>query len=378
MICKRNASYALLGKKSFYFVYGVRLIVSLITESLLYEKYDNLLTPVLNACNFFVLISLIFIIIIVQSYSIKELTVICLLSIIFEISSFKSSQGFIMLSWLFICASKNIDLKFVAKETAFISISIILALIGLTVVGVIDVCIWTRPNGLIRYSIGYRNPNILGYIVFQIIIALIICVKHNFSRWIILFCGFYFSYITLNCRTVAMCIFLLALLDLVFRNCIDKRLKFVGFIITTLSPIFSLYISIIYNSKSSWITSLDKFFSWRIAYANKYIEEYGFSLIGRGMDLTTLGALDNAYVRAIVFYGVIPLIIYTYGVVKLFICKNNSKNIELICIITMILYGLMEPHIFVINRNFTLLILSNVFYKKRRNINLNSIFVSVL
>ena len=86
--------------------------------------------------------------------------------------------------------------------------------------------------------------------------------------------------------------------------------------------------------------------------------------MGNSLDLTVLGALDNAYVRAAIFYGLIPLGIYIYGVVQLFINNNDSRKAELLCIIIMIVYGLMESMIFIINCNFTLLIFANILYKK--------------
>lgn len=343
------------------------MAVSLITSSLLYDKFHNILNPLLNICNALVLTLLILTIIIFQSYNIKEIIIISIISIIFQIASVKSGQGFIILSWLFICASKNINIKIVAKETVFVSIFIIFVLIGLTGLRVIEVSVMLREDGLSRYSIGYSNPNQLGCIVLQIIVALTIkkSNKYTFGNLFILFFGFLFSYCVLNCRSVSACICLMGFFIVSFRNQQNNGLKYVGVIVAILAPILSIYISVIYNLQNNWLYNLDKIFSWRITLANLYLKKYGFSLIGFNMDLTLLGALDNAYVRAAIFYGLIPLSLYIYGIMQLFMSKENLTRIELICVITLMLYGLMESTIFIINCNFTLLILASILYKKQ-------------
>lgn len=366
MFSKENALRKLIGEKIFYFTFGLRMAVSLITSSLLYDKYNNILNPLLNTCNALVLVLLILTIAIFQLYNIKEIVIISILSIIFQIASLNSGQGFIILSWLFICAAKNINLKIVAKETIFVSIFIMIILTGLTAIGVIEVSTMSRDDGVLRYSIGYSNPNQFGYIVLQIIVALIIK-KNNigsFRNLCILFIGFLFSYSVLNCRSVSICICLLGIFIVLFKGQHNSQLKYVGITAAILAPLLSIYISVIYNPQNNWFYNLDKVLSWRITLANMYLEKYRFSLMGNSLDLTVLGALDNAYVRAAIFYGLIPLGIYIYGVVQLFINNNDSRKAELLCIIIMIVYGLMESMIFIINCNFTLLIFANILYKK--------------
>lgn len=358
----------LVGSQIFYFAFGLRLAVSLITLSLLYEKYIVFLKPFLNICNLIVFVLLVSIILFFQSYRFKELTAICICSLIFYSAALRSGQGFLLLGWLFICASKNIDIKIMSKETFFISVFILIMLCGLTVIGLIDISIGQRMDGFMRYSIGFANPNTLGNILLQIIIAFTIKRnKWDLPYFIVLSIIFLLSYNILNCRSVSICIFLLGIFVLIFQNKHSQHLRILGFFITILASLLSIYISVRFNVKNSWMLELDTIFSWRITLANRYINEYGFSLLGAQLDLSLLGALDNAYVRAAVFYGIIPLILYVYANVQLFVQEGNYINVELICVIIMILYGIMEAQIFIINYNITLLILANTLYKRKVN-----------
>lgn len=131
--------------------------------------------------------------------------------------------------------------------------------------------------------------------------------------------------------------------------------------------LLSVLCMIFYSSSSSFWVTLDKFFTKRLRFSNYYFEEYGLSLFGQELPLvSTMEAqvaesekmiLDNAYIRVLLYYGLIPgaLFLFTYW-------KALDRSIQsrdgalIICLLILAVYGLSERYMLDIYYQFPLLI----------------------
>ena len=131
--------------------------------------------------------------------------------------------------------------------------------------------------------------------------------------------------------------------------------------------LFSILTAILYNPNSGFWVLMDKFLSKRLRFANKCLTEYGLSVFGQNLpfvsslEAQTSGTakliLDNAYLRAILYYGVIPGCIFLLFYLRSLDLACYRKNVALIAaLLIFTVYGLSERYMLDVYYNFPLFI----------------------
>lgn len=155
-----------------------------------------------------------------------------------------------------------------------------------------------------------------------------------------------------------------------------EKVMFFGFIAIVLGMVLC---TIIYN-EDYWIWDMiDSLFTKRFYFANYCYEEYGFSLFGQNLNLVssieqqTDGVskviLDNSYMRAILYYGIIPgaFVLATFNL-ALPVAVNRKNYPLLLSLLVFVFYGLSESYMIDIFYQFPIIVAWAIYFtpKKRR------------
>lgn len=380
----------------FYFSYVVYLVANFFFKFTTIETVLGVNADLLANMVIYPLYILLFIkIIYYQSYSKNEVLKIISVGIIILISSYFSGVKLLVTAFIFIIAAKDIDINKVIKLTLIIQI-ICISIIALLAVGnIIENRTFSRKDGTIRYSLGFKHPNAFAGQILQLCICWVWIrwEKLNYKDYLFLSVLAVFIIKVCDSRTSALLILAfvgIVLMDKYFENKNIKLMKKAISIVTKLSiiicPLVSLLLGILYNSNNKFYFLIDKVISGRIKLLNDYFIKQGYSIVGQKINIISTyaskrseydtTALDNAYGHIAVRYGLIILIIFIIGfylVAKKADNENNNK--ALICIFIYMVFGITEIYIFNLPYNVLLLLLSVAIYsyKKIDNETLRSI-----
>ena len=131
--------------------------------------------------------------------------------------------------------------------------------------------------------------------------------------------------------------------------------------------ICSALCTIFYRADSPFWALLDKFFTKRLRFANYCLENYGLSVFGQNLPFVSsmeaqMGGsakliLDNAYMRVILYYGIIPGFCFLFYYFRCLDTACRQKNIPLAAaMLFFAVYGLSERFMLGVFYNFPLLI----------------------
>lgn len=219
-------------------------------------------------------------------------------------------------------------------------------------------------DGSIRYALGFQHPNTLGM---QIMILTMefyyIFRKHRLITLLTTISAIAFLLLVPNSRAATVILAVLAIYIL-FNKTSRKilRLRVVKFIITLSFPILtaiSLVLATLGASNPELAMSIDEATSGRLTLYSQAMEDAGVTIIGNSHENKLKDALDNAYLRLLVSYGVLQycvlllLSVNTFKVLYRGLLHNDERqDDDLIFILFMLqVYGLMESSSVYIQRN---------------------------
>lgn len=128
-----------------------------------------------------------------------------------------------------------------------------------------------------------------------------------------------------------------------------------------------LICSIFYDKDGPVWMLLDDLFTKRLTFANRVLEEFGLSLFGQDLPfVTTMAAqtsdatpliLDNSYMRALLYFGVIPGLLFL-GLYALVIWRSCQKGrcALVACLMVMAVFGISESYMLDVFYNFPLIL----------------------
>ena len=137
--------------------------------------------------------------------------------------------------------------------------------------------------------------------------------------------------------------------------------------------------TVFYSGDSPLWSLIDSIFTKRFQFAHYCFEEYGLSLFGQHIPLVSSIAaqndqgtrliLDNAYMRGILYYGVIPGTLFLTAYFKALDMALRKRSGKLIfCLGIFAIYGLSERYMLDVYYQFPLLVAwCKYFFKERRS-----------
>ena len=362
----------------FTFWYGTEIIFN----STLFDMQSGVYDRINIIATWLVFGLLMMQIVFFQSYTRRELMVIVSVTLPMVAATVLSGQRTILSAWMFIVAAKNIDLDSVIQRAYKILLILTPTIMILCVLGVIENKMLLRGN-IPRYALGFLHPNQLGLRVFQLIVCH--CYvhkgalrKHNY--FYILFSIFFLVRIPNSKTAYIVTIFFLVLL-LLYRYIEGRKAELIGlyekgiFYGALCFNLFSIILSYIDVNKNFVLAKIDDWMSSRFSFCHIVWGLYKVTVFGQRIYVTeeerSLAGirsrlwLDNAYVSALLRYGILVFLIFSIGYLCLIRAALLQKQYMLAIILFLYaLYGVMENGLYMITHNIFLITFSTLLYKK--------------
>lgn len=317
-----------------------------------------------------------------QSYKKRELIIIVAITIPVIIATVLSDQRTMMSAWMFVVASKNVDLDDVIRIAYKILLVMLPGIMLLCLFGFIENRIFMRGS-VQRYSVGFSHPNQLGLRVFQLMACHCYVHKNNLKKinYLYIFLTTLFLIIVPNSQAAYITMGALLFMLLLYKNINEKKPAYMklyeegifygAFCLNLFSIIFSGI-----NVNSNFILArLNSWLSSRFSVCHKVWMMYGVSFFGQKIYVTEeeralVGIknsmwLDNAYVSILLRYGILVFLIFSISYLYLIKVVEMQKNDILVIILFLYaLYGTIETGLYMITHNIFLITFSTLLYRK--------------
>lgn len=375
----KNGKRQIISKYYMYFIIALWFGSEVLINSNIEKIYIYEMNDINDFMSYIVLVLLGLQIFILQEYTARELIGLFLISLPMVIGTINSGHNILMSTWLFVLASKYIDLDKVVAIHYYVLVIMIAILLLLFYFGMVEDVIIYRGS-IARHSFGFSHPNFLGMRIFQLTLARVYLRRKNISIIDYLFVALavWFVYKYPNCKTAyyALIVFLLFLIIYKVIGVIEKGrevLLIAMGIVAALVNVLSIVLSII-NVKSNLVLSrIDKVMSYRFSLCHNVFRKYGLSLLGQNIELVgyVRGVIarkyymDVAYTTLLERYGIVVYILFSIAyLMSIYWAYRSSKDILLIVLCMYSIYGIMEPNYFSLSYNIFLISLSYPLYKK--------------
>ncbi len=317
----------------------------------------------------------------------KKYILFVLFSIIACLISSRLTGNYLPLRFIFvILASKNVEFKKIVKNDMLVRIALMIIVVLCHYAGITNDYILYRSDETIRNSMGFSHPNIFSFHLLMITLEFFYLKytnnrRNKLSDYLLLIVVLIIMNVCSDSRSSMLALFVFGILFF-FRDAIykysskHKSILFIfGFLFIGFT-IVSILCTIFYSPSNSFLYSLDKITSYRLYYSNYFYNTYGFSLLGQKVvTISTEYAmlngvnalvLDNVYIQLLVRYGVLVYSIFAIMFIKSSYYAFKERNMYMfIIIIVLVLFGLMESQILIIETCPFLIYFNNVVYLKK-------------
>lgn len=317
-----------------------------------------------------------------KKYTRNQLIIVLIITTALFASYFVAKSRTLLMVWLLIAISKNIELKKFIKYDLLIRILFLAIVVALYFAGGTDNYFMYRSNGTIRSSMGVAHPNDFGAYLMIICFDYIYLKQNNIKvidYFILVAVSFIISFFS-DSKTSQFSILLLVSI-IIITNINKNRIfekKIVQIIIKNIFVILTIFIicmSTMYKNNSEISKRFNKVFSNRVSLASKTLENYDIKLFGNSIKfITTKEALetkktayvlDNAYMNILMVYGIVA---YLISMIASYLLNRKlllEKEYKLLSIfIVLYFYGFNETGLFKIQFNSFLICLSYLVYNK--------------
>ncbi len=315
----------------------------------------------------YIVIFLLAIQLIKLKYNLKNFLIITLLIIL----AFLVMNMEIMIIILFILCARNINIKKFLNFDIKLKLFWIISIIFLFIIGILP-----NVDGIFyqtyKQSFGFQHPNTLAMNSYLVMIEFLSIKFKNLKRLdiILLFILFIFVNSITHSRTAGysfVFLFIFTLISKIYPKVFN--LKIVKIAIIFLAPMLALltvYLTLQYSSGSDFILSLNKLLSGRIFLQYMNMKKYKITLFGQEFDESFMYFLDSGYLRALLEFGLLFLVLMCTLYIRLMHkCLKNKEYGLTILIIFCVLLGFTESSFLkiVVNVSF-ILFLNNELRKK--------------
>lgn len=373
-----------LGELFFLGAYILFFIASFFKTSMFYlsPAFDSLFSASLG-------VALIILILknCMDSFSIKELIIYCLLLIIFIISWERSDSTTILLMFIFVISSKGVHPQIIAWAYLIMSSVSLLIIMGAAHYGVIENLIYLR-NGIARHSFGIIYPTDFSSHIFYICCTYVFLREDKYNIWdsILILVVSLMTFRATDARLNFICTVLLVVIRYVVKFDKHMIMRKVAWLAPIISSTSIMWLTLRYDG-SNIMNMFNRLLSGRITIVNDTFKEYGISLLGQKVYQNGWGGasfytsvkytfIDSAYMRLILMYGLIATLVIILCLVFL----TNSVTSELLLGILVVIFisGIAEQHMLEIAYNPFLIMLYSNFYMEYKNKESDNNFLAVV
>lgn len=361
----------------FYLAYSLFIINSIFIKNIDSNIYKVIL--IFNIILF--LINAVF-----KSYTKNQIIIIIIIGLLLNIISINAKDSNIIILYIIIISSIGFKLEKIMKlDLLCRSISVVGTII-LSIINITNDFLMYRigedGSVYVRHSLGFEHPNTLSNNIFIILITYIYMKYDKFKLIDTIFVvsiGYICNLIT-GARTSMICVVLIVILmflDKRINILQNKYLRKIFIIIVPLCTIISLILVSAYKYDIRIIEQIDTLLTGRIKSASYFLANYNISILGQKLELVSIiqsiittqqqRILDNLYVKTLINYGILAIILYNLvnvKLMKLFFEKKNNAIIIIMFIIS--IYGILESMIIVPSFSLILILTSDLLLKIKR------------
>ena len=309
----------------------------------------------------------------IGNYRVNEIALMAFIILITGIAYLKSGDKGILLYGFMMIGLKNVDMNRLYKMALAIW-SIAFGALWLVSLTHMKDTAYRVANKLglehiFRWSMGYAHPNVLhiSYLILMILVILTLGEKIKLRHYVGLVLGNLFVFIfSVSYTGVAICFLLIMGRGyLQIRKDVSNLEKILLGIVFPMCVMISIVAPVILKGRAFDI--LNKLLNTRLYLAQYYLKGEYFSLFGtRVADITSANlTMDNAYVYALIAYGVIPFSILCVSFfLLLIVLLKKDRLIETIAVISLLVSGLTEPFLFNASfKNLGFIFLGNILFE---------------
>ncbi|MBM6776531.1 hypothetical protein H7U34_04445 [Collinsella tanakaei] len=296
---------------------------------------------------------------ILQRVSIKGWTLAAVLVLIGFISWRTSKEGWLFWLAIFVTCAQGVRLKPLACTCLITATSFTLVTVIFASYNIIENIVSVRLD-IVRYAMGFSQPNNFG------IFLLLICISLSVLRFgknplldiIVISAAVLVNLLIADSRSMAVLAILQAVVLVIFYNVNSshcRRIASIGFVILAVMLfITSIYFMIYYNGNNAIHYTINRLLSGRLNLAHEYYQMQPLTLFGSsfeefppiywqdGQPYTFV--VDNAWCHVILRYGIVPSACLLLGICLLFwkMIKNLEWDALLFGMTLMMVYGFSE------------------------------------
>lgn len=356
-------------------LYYTAFAMYFVSYSLSYTMFeiDYVITGVQLAALFLLAVKLL-----LQRYRVwQPLVILAIVGIAF-LSWMASDDKSLVFLVAFVFAGQRIDIKTLAKIALYCELGVLLVVVGANLTGIIPSVFEYRENGFARNSFGFSHPNRFGSALLVIVAADAVL---SYPRYGLRNIGLAVIALLANrwicdSRGPMVATVILCALMLILKK-IDSRLTYIGKVLglalisVVAVIVFSFYCTFCYDRTNSWMLAFNNLLSGRLELASYYWRIYPPTLFGQSFEdaRTFLNSfqsviIDNAYIRVIMVFGIIPGVLYILSLLALFIFiyKKRILSLWVILVFVYTVYGFFESQSIHFAVNYGLIGLSGLFY----------------
>ena len=308
-----------------------------------------------------------------QRIASKKMLIFIAAGMMFALIYFNLKLMTMLLFVMLLVAASYMDFDEVIRVDLITKIAIMLLVVCLCLVGVLPNFTDTI-NEKYKMALGFEHPNTLAFLGCAIIVEYVYVRYTVFRKTDVLFvaAALIFIYKTAASRTtlftVAAVLLVMIILKISPKIFQLSLVRFLFVSATGFIASFSLICVYLYSKGNKFMIELNNIVTGRLNMGASFLRKYGVKLLGQ--DIVIIGSreaaitgtspkiLDNAYLRALVNYGLVffLFLIIGYSVFFWFCVKKKNPQMAVLTLF-FILIGFGETHTILITSNVTLLFL---------------------
>lgn len=281
-----------------------------------------------------------------DAYTIRQLVIIILFIAIVALVWVNSGYTNLIMLALLILGAKNISFKKIVRVHLTLGLLLLIITILSSLVGIIPNLVYQQDDR-IRNSFGAIYPTDFAAHVFYLVLSYCYIKGKNLRLFdytlflILAILLLYFCDARLD--SISIILTVLAMLLLSFKKNRPIR-RIINFLLSYSVPIcatFFIILTIIYSPNNENLIKLNSLLSNRLSLGKYGIEEYGFSLFGKYIEMSGWGGLngfnkkistyffiDSSFLKITLTYG----IIFTLFICVMYVsfCKDRIKNNDIL------------------------------------------------
>lgn len=348
--------------------YIVSLVVFVISSIMMsYFVYSNTMdVTALKVIRYFTLgVAILKIVIFdLRTYSKRRMALTAIVLLLLLISGLVSGSRALLWTAIMIVAAYRVDFKKMLRCLFIWEIILVIVLMLLSITGVIPDRVYYRGGQAIRHSLGFKYSTYIPLFFLTLSTIYLFLRKEQIKLYecITIVAVAIMIYVITDTRLEpALAVILTAGLFLYNRisgETYKKMISGFAFVVVPVAVIISGFSIVLYDSNNDIWRSINGFTSGRLSLSSKVLKEYGVSVFGNNIQWVGLSnvyegenvrseynAVDNAYLRLLVQFGVVALMLFACSQANLIGLARVKADYRLQLIIALfVVFSILNPH----------------------------------